>query len=63
MTRQDDFDSYFSLLAFLAVEFALLVPLGLVGKLWYDRTALVAVGIARYFLIARVRFGVGTINV
>ena len=25
--------------------------------------ALVAVGIARYFLIARVRFGVGTINV
>ena len=34
MTRQDYYDTYFSLLALLAVEFALLVPLGLVGKLW-----------------------------
>ena len=63
VTRQGYYDTSFLLLTLLAVEFARLVPLGLVGKLWYDKTALVAVGIARYFLIARVRFGVGTINV
>ena len=63
VTRRGYYDPYFSLLALLAVEFALLVPLGLAGKLWYDGIALVAVGIALYFLIASVRFGVGTINV
>lgn len=63
VTQQGCYDASFFLLTLLAVEFARLVPLGLVGKLWYDRIALVAVGIARYFLIARVRFGVGTINV
>ena len=63
VTRQGCYDTYFSLLALLAVEFTLLVPLGLMGKLWYDGTALVAVGIALYFLIASVRFGVDTINV
>ncbi|MCB2168488.1 MAG: hypothetical protein KQI78_12575 [Deltaproteobacteria bacterium] len=33
-TRQGCYDTYFSLLALIAVEFALLVPLGLLGKLW-----------------------------
>jgi hypothetical protein len=53
----------FSLLALLAVEFALLVPLGLAGKLWYYEICLVAVGIALYFLIASVRFWVDMNNV
>jgi len=34
VTRQGCYDTYFSLLALIAVEFALLVPLGLLGKLW-----------------------------
>jgi hypothetical protein len=59
VTWQGYWDTYFSLSALLAVEFALLVPLGLVGKLWYDGISLVAVGIALYFLIASVWFGVG----
>ena len=63
VTRRGYYDPYFSLLALLAVEFTLLVPLGLAGKLWYDGIVLVAVGIALYFLIASVRFGVDTINV
>ena len=63
VTRQGFYDAYFLLLTLPAVEFTLLVPLGLMGKLWYDGIALVAVGIALYFLIASVRFGVGTINV
>jgi hypothetical protein len=51
------------LLTLLAVEFARLVPLGLVGKLWYDGISLVAIGIALYFLTASVWFWVGTNNV
>jgi hypothetical protein len=34
VTRQGYYDTCFSLLVPPAVEFALLVPLGLVGKLW-----------------------------
>jgi hypothetical protein len=34
VTRQGCYDTSFLLLTLLAVEFARLVPLGLVGKLW-----------------------------
>jgi hypothetical protein len=36
VTRQGYYDAYFLSLTLPAVEFALLVPLGLMGKLWYD---------------------------
>ncbi len=58
VTRQGYYDTYFSLLALLAVEFALLVPLGLVGKLWYYGICLVAEAIALYFLVSSVWFWV-----
>lgn len=63
VTRPGHYDTYFPLLALPAVEFALLVPLGLVGKLWYDGIALVAAGLALYFLIASGWFWVDMSNV
>ncbi len=35
VTREGYYYTYFSLLALFTVEFALLVPVGLVDKLWY----------------------------
>lgn len=58
VTRQGYFYTYFSLLALLAVEAALLVPVGLVDKLWYYGICLTAEFVALYFLVASVWFWV-----
>lgn len=58
VTRQGYYYTYFSLLALFAVEFALLVPVGLVDKLWYYGICLVAEIIALYFLFSSVWFWV-----
>lgn len=47
-----------SLIALLAVEFALLVPVGLVDKVWYYGIYLALEVIALYFLISSVWFWV-----
>jgi hypothetical protein len=59
VTRAGYFYTNFSLLALLAVKFTLLVPLGLLNKLWYYGIRLASVCIALYFLISRVWFWVG----
>ena len=48
--------------ALLAVELALLVPVGLVDKLWYDTICLATEGIALYFLISSIWFWVRVDN-
>ena len=58
VTRQGYYYTYFSLLALFAVEFALLVPVGLVDKLWYYGIFLAAEIIALYFLVSSVWFWV-----
>jgi len=63
VTRQGYYYTYFSLLALLVVEFALLVPVGLVDKLWYYGICLVAEIIALYFLVSSVWFWVAMTKV
>lgn len=58
VTREGYYYTYFSLLALFTVEFALLVPVGLVDKLWYYGICLVAEIIALYFLFSSVWFWV-----
>jgi len=58
VTRQGYYYTYFLLLALFAVESALLVPVGLVDKLWYYRIFLAAEIIALYFLFSSVWFWV-----
>jgi len=60
VTRAGYHDTYFSPLALLAVAFALLVPVGLVDKLWYYGVYLMAESIALSFLIPSVWFWVKT---
>lgn len=63
VTREGYYYTYFSLLALFTVEFALLVPVGLVDKLWYYGICLVAEIIALYFLFSSVWFWVGMTKV
>ncbi len=58
VTRQGYFYTYFSLLALLAVEAALLIPVGLLEKLWYYGACLLIEIVALYFLISSVWFWV-----
>lgn len=58
VTRQGYFYTYFSPAALLVVEMGLLVPVGPVDKLWYDAFYLGWEGVALYFLVSSVWYGV-----
>ena len=60
VTRQGYDDTYFSLVALLAVEFALLIPVGLMNKVWYDGICLAVESIALYFLVTSIWYWVRT---
>ena len=56
VTRQGYFDTYFSLLVLLIAELALLVPVGLLDKLWYYGGCLALEMMALYYLVSSVFF-------
>lgn len=60
VTRQWYYDTYFSLVALLAVEFALLIPVGLMNKVWYYSICLTVESVALYFLVTSIWYWVRT---
>jgi len=60
VTRQGYYYTFFSLLCLGVVAIGLLIPLGLVNRLWYYCIFLFAELVAIYFLTASIWFWVGT---
>lgn len=60
VTTKGYYYTYFSLFALLLVELGLLLPLGLLNRLWYYCIFLFAELIAIYFLVSSVWFWIQT---
>ena len=60
VTRQGYYYTYYSLVALLAVEFALLIPVGLMNKVWYYGLCLTVESAALYFLVTSIWYWIRT---